>query len=585
MKMDAKFSGIKLNYFIWASLIALLSTVFIACGSTQKAAEDINQNLETSLPANEDLGVSLLKNSLVQNKAAYIPSQCYTRTNVDNEVHNPCFSCHTQGQEPNFVDDSSFQLKYEFRNYSQTNHWDNLFKDRSTAVAAISDADIMNYVRTSNYFTDSGDIALAEHLARLPINWDFDGNGKWDGYVPDCYFAFDDEGFDVTPRGQDTGWRAFSYAPFLGTFWPTNGSTDDVLIRLSPAFRQTEKGVMSRKVYKLNLSIVLALIQRKNIPIESTDESLFDVDLNKNGQIDTASEVVYDWSPTQGRFMSYVGKAKLLQQSGEVHIAAGLYPEGTEFLHSVRYINIDNNGDIQLAARMKELRYARKLQWNNYTQLRNQALSEQKEADISPELLRTIIGDAEFGLANGQGWIYQGFIENAEGKLRPQNYEESVACIGCHSGIGVTVDSSYAFARKLDAKDYQGGWSHWTQKGIKGIPEPKYSDGSWQYSEYLINNKSANEFRNNDEVIARFWDQQGNIKTNELDLLHNDMSHLLLPGQQRAIALNKAYKVIVNEQSYIQGRDAHVKPLDDVVWKEVPTDELTGVSSAVIKQF
>ncbi len=583
--MDTQYSGLKFKYFVWAGLIALASTLFLACGSSQQVAEESQPNPEISLPANEDLGVSLLKNSLLQNRAAYVPSQCYTRTNVDSDVHNPCFSCHTQGQEPNYVDDSSFQLKYEFRNYSQTNHWDNLFKDRSAAVAAISDADIMNYVRTSNYFTDSGDIALAQHLTRLPVNWDFDGNGKWDGYVPDCYFNFDDEGFDLTPDGRESGWRAFSYAPFLGTFWPTNGSTDDVLIRLAPAFQQSEDGTMNRSVYKLNLSIILALVQRKNIPIEATDESLVNVDLNKNGQLDIASEIVYDWAPTQGRFMSYVGKAKLLQQSGELHLAAGLYPEGTEFLHSVRYLDIDNNGEIQLAARMKELRYARKLQWNNYTQLRNQALSEQKEADTSPELLRTIIGDAEFGLANGQGWIYQGFIENADGKLRPQNYEESVACIGCHSGIGVTVDSSYAFSRKLDSNAYQGGWSHWTQKGIKGIPEPKYSDGSWQYSEYLVNNKSANEFRNNDEVMAKFWDQSGNIKTDELELLHSDMSHLLLPSEQRAIVLNKAYKVIVEEQSFIYGRDAHIEPLDNVVWKTVPSDELTGVSSALIKQF
>ena len=583
--MDTQYSGLKFKYFVWAGLITLASSVFISCGSSQQVAEEINPNPQTSLPPNKDLGVSLLKNSLLQNKAAYIPSQCYTKTNVGNDVHNPCFSCHTRGQEPNYVDDSSFQLKYEFRIYSQTNHWDNLFKDRSAAVAAISDTDIMNYVRTSNYFTDSGDIALAQHLTRLPVNWDFDGNGKWDGYVPDCYFNFDDEGFDITPSGQDSGWRAFSYAPFLGTFWPTNGSTDDVLIRLAPAFQQSKDGTLNRSIYKLNLSIVLALVQRKNISIDATDESLVNVDLNKNGRIDIASEIVYDWAPTQGRFMSYVGKAKLLQQSGEVHLAAGLYPEGTEFLHSVRYLDIDNNGEIQLAARMKELRYARKLQWNNYTQLRNQALSEQKEADTSPELLRTIIGDAEFGLANGQGWIYQGFIENADGQLRPQDYEESVACIGCHSGIGVTVDSSYAFARKLDSNAYQGGWSHWTQKGIKGIPEPKYSDGSWQYSEYLVNNKSANEFRNNDEVMAKFWDQSGNIKSDELEVLHNDMSHLLLPSAQRAIVLNKAYKVIVDEQSFIYGRDAHIKPLDDVVWKSVPSDELTGVSSAVIKQF
>ncbi len=65
---------------------------------------------------------------------------------------------------------------------------------------------------------------------------------KWSGYTPDCYFNFDDEGFDREYNGTYTGWRAFAYYPFLGTFWPTNGSTDDVLIRLSDSFRKKAGG-------------------------------------------------------------------------------------------------------------------------------------------------------------------------------------------------------------------------------------------------------------------------------------------------------------------------------------------------------
>ncbi|MCG8429093.1 MAG: hypothetical protein MI754_17190, partial [Chromatiales bacterium] len=49
--------------------------------------------------------VSITDRSLV-NTTAYIPSQCYTNT-VDEEggVHNPCFSCHTKSQRPNFLND------------------------------------------------------------------------------------------------------------------------------------------------------------------------------------------------------------------------------------------------------------------------------------------------------------------------------------------------------------------------------------------------------------------------------------------------------------------------------------------------
>ena len=41
-------------------------------------------------------------------------------------------------------------------------------------------------------------------------------------------------------------------------------------------------------------------------------------------------------------------------------VRRGLYPEGTELLHSVRYLDPDAPGLI--AARMKELRYMKKVQ-------------------------------------------------------------------------------------------------------------------------------------------------------------------------------------------------------------------------------
>ena len=48
---------------------------------------------------------------------------------------------------------------------------------------------------------------------------------------------------------------------------------------------------------------------------------------------------------------------------------------------------------------------------------------------------------------------------------------------------------------------------------------------------------------------------------------------------KRAILLNKEYKVIVDEQSYIYGKDGHVGPLDDTVYKEVEIDKSTGIKS------
>lgn len=531
------------------------------------------------------LNITFKDNITRNNDAAYIPAQCYTKTQDDlGKVHNPCFSCHTQNIEPNYLfDDFEVQMSYDFPSYAMKNHWHNLFKDRTLAVAQISDESILAYIRKSNYLNDQGQIILAETLNSVPSKWDFNQNNQWDGYTPDIYFNFDNEGYDLNPQGEMTGWRAFAYAPFLGTFWPTNGSTDDVMIRLPKTMWLKENGEVSRETYHLNLSIVLAMIQRRNITIPNTDETLYGVDLNKNGQLDIAKEIVYKWAPTKGENMSYVGKAKQLQASNKLHLAAGLYPEGTEFIHSVRYIDIDNNQKIKMAARIKELRYAKKDSWNTYSQLYTAGMEEVKEADAFPERLRSVSGNSETGLQNGLGWTYQGFIEDQQGALRPQNFEESMTCVGCHSGLSVTTDSSFAFPRKLGEEAHQAGWYHWTQKGLEGIKEPKYQDGTLQYAEYLLQNGSANEFRNNQEVIDKFWDASGQLKTAELKKLEGDISHLLLPSKERALSLNKAYKVIVDEQSYIYGRDPHIEALDKVVWKEIPEDNATGITKPIIR--
>jgi len=112
--------------------------------------------------------------------------------------------------------------------------------------------------------------------------------------------------------------------------------------------------------------------------------------------------------------MSYVGKARMiydgeLANSLYLPMAAGLYPEGTEFLHTVLYIDIIN-GEPTIAPRMKKLRYARKYSWNTYLQIQNTVLAEIKEKNDFPDRLRTVLGDMETGLKTSYGWVYQGFI-------------------------------------------------------------------------------------------------------------------------------------------------------------------------------
>jgi len=490
-----------------------------------------------------------LQSKALSNEAAYIPPQCYTKTiDSQNRVYNPCFTCHQDSTAPNYNNDADLQQSYAFPEYALINHWTNLFKDRSQEVAAISDAEILAYIRTDNYKL------LIDKLSN---------NAQWDGFVPDCYFNFDAEGFDRDTVGNYTGWRAFAYYPFPGTFWPTNGSTDDVLIRLSPEFQQNDSGEFDLQIYKLNLAIVEALIKRQDVAIFPVDERQYGVDLDKNGQLTTATKIVYDWAPLQRRYMSYVGKAK------QKKLAAGLFPLGTEFLHSVRYIDIDKQNNIKMAARMKELRYARKASWRNYGQLEDLALDEIKEADDFPDRLDQIIGNMEHGVSNKHGWILQGFIENAQGDLRPQTYEEQVFCVGCHSTIGATTDGMFAYARKLPGET---AWYHWNQKGLKNLPEPEYNE----YSLYLEKNGAGDEFRANNEIIQAFFNQDGSLKPEMLNKLHNDISLLLWPSPARALQLNKAYRVIVQEQSFKQGRDATIIPPENV-HRKVEEDQITGI--------
>ncbi len=566
------------NTYFWSLSILLLA----GCGGGSGSGA-------LTAPSEPDLDASIaMRTAQMVNPSAYIPSQCYTKTeDAEGKAHNPCFSCHISSQEPNYVDDADLQTAYSFRTPALQNPWSNLFKDRSAEIAAIDDASILGYVRQDNYQNADGSIKLADALRSVPAAWDADNNGQWDGFVPDVYFKFDQEGFDHDLKGNYTGWRAFAYFPFLGTFWPTNGSTDDVMIRLAKAFQQTESGVFSTTIYKTNLAIVEALMTRRDVVIESTDEKVLGVDLDKNGNFGNAVLIKYDWAPKEGRDMSFVGLARVQQAAGSVHLAAGLFPEGTEFIHSVRYIDTDDQGNISLAPRMKELRYGIKRTWYNYSDLSLQAQAEIKEASQFPERLKQVIGSAEVGLSNDQGWNYQSFIEDKDGSLRPQTYEENVFCMGCHSGIGATTDGIFSFPRKFVDSAPQKGWYHWSQFGMKGVHDPLRADGQPEYAHYLAQNGAGDEFRENTEVKDKFFNADGSLNQTAIAKMSTDITYLLFPSRERALALNKAYKVLVDQQSFIYGRDATVKPAVNVhqqVLAEQPTGIKLPIAGPVVLQ-
>lgn len=539
----------------------LLSTILLVVSGCSDQATETKLNL-TSDGTN--------------NPVAYIPPQCYTNPKTDDTVHNPCYVCHTESKRPNFLNDNDVQLSFSFPEPGAKNHWSNLFKDRTKAISKISDETILEYIREDNYM-DSGAITVSQKLKNIPTEWDRNKNGQWDGYIPDAYFNFDENGFDQSPDKQYTGWRVFAYYPFPGTFMPTNGSTDDVLIRLPEAFQQNNDGDFDLEVYKLNFAIIESIMKEKDISIALVDETKYGVDLNKDGALSLANSIVYQWAPIKKQFMSYVGQAKTLQDNGKLKLAARLFPKGTEFLHSVRYIDSEN-GKTKMAKRMKELRYAKKTSWRNYHQLQTIVHNEIKERHDYPDRTKNVIGNMEEGLTLAHGWTYQGFIEDQQGALRPQTYEETYFCAGCHGGSGASNDTIISFNRKFEHGSFKDGWYHWFEKDLTGIKDPVREDGKGEFAFYLENNPTGNEYRTNQEVYDKFFDDKGHKKPAAFAKLTDDISYLLMPSEQQALTLNKAYKVIVEEQSFAKGRDPVITPLT-TVHKEVEIDSDTGIES------
>jgi hypothetical protein len=501
------------------------------------------------------------------NRFAYIPAPCFTKTrDQSGHAHDPCFACHVHSEPPNDVDDGDLQLTFSLPPSAAHNPWTNLFDPPVTHGRQPDDDAVLAYVRRSNYF-DGAELALPRALDRSK---DADGAPRpFSGFRPDAWYAFDARGFDHRPDGAFTGWRAFAYAPFLGMFFPTNGSTDDVLVRLAPLLEEDEGGHFDARIYGVNLAIVEAVITRRAVPIDPTDERDLGVDLDRNGVMGIASRVGF------GRGMRYVGRARRDPPAGFVP-TPGLFPLHTEFLHSVRYLDVGPDG-VTMSARMKELRYAQKVRWLDEADLSRLAAREKTEQAMSPDGVTYFVPQGDRGVYNGVGWLFQGFIEAIDGALRPQSYEETVSCVGCHGGIGATTDSVFSLPRKLAASGPARGWYHWSQHGLAGTREPRRRDGRYEYTVYLEANGAGDDLRENAEAEARFFDAAGRLKPSAVERLHDDAATLLLPSPERAVALDRAYLAIVREQSFIRGRDP-VLTAATQVYAEAPVGQPTGVS-------
>jgi hypothetical protein len=477
----------------------------------------------------DPFAMALATRGRVANQEATVPPACYTRT---AGVSNPCWTCHTMPRDPNFHLDQELQAEYAFSDFALRNRWENLFQDRSAAIGRISDGEVLEWIRTDNY---------------APLRRALAGRSDFPGWVPDLDLqrGFDGEGF----ARDGSGWRAIRYKPFPGTFWPTNGSSDDVFIRLPRVFR-TSGGAESREVYKVNLAILEAAIAaadpESEREVEPVDEAVARLDLDQDGQIAGRADRI------RGLPLHYAGDAR------DVEAHRYLYPEGTEFLHTVRYVDPDQPQ--LLSRRLKEVRYSRKVLWMDLWALlraREKELEEKEEGRVP-----SFAGDPFVGLRSDYGWQLQGWIEDRQGRLRLQTEEEHRFCMGCHGPLGVTVDTTFTLARKVPGA---AGWRHQDLRGIPDVPQAGHEEP--EALTYFRRVGGGDELRANTEILGRFF------PGGELDEAavrraapggDRDLAWLLTPSRERSLLLAKAYMTVVREQSFVLGRDAFPRPVENV---------------------
>ncbi len=564
------------------SICILFSAGVLAIDSNAPYHEQIIQGLtehptrDRVIPWEPQVGD---RHELMFNREAPVPPQCYTK---NGGRHNPCYVCH-QDQNPapfqatieNTMNDRDLQEAYSFSDAGLTNHWANLFEDRSARVAAITDQEILDWIDDDNY---SGLASRLEAAGYGDDNWSWQAAPDYrDPWMPDLdnlqerAAAFDGNGLAL----DGSWWVAFNYKPLPSTFWPHNGSTDDVMIRLPPEFWKLPGGEDSVDLYRANLALVEANVKSlttiSSLPI---NEQTIGIDVDNDGVLNTRVTRVHIETnrrdhPVNGPTNYYLGQAgDDVNADAKWSMRPTIYPVGTEFLHSVRYVGVDEDGNISVARRMKELRYMRRVRASYYGQIWSEYQAEQfdKEEGLLPRF-----GDHEHnGLAKGSfGWEVVGFIEDWEGKLRLNTFEENAFCMGCHGVLGSTIDKTFSFPRKVDGA---AGWGYINLRGMQDVPN--MGDTQTEIEAYMTRVGGGSEFRSNPELEAKYYLADGETLNRVALASARDVYDLVTPSRERALMLNKAYKVITEDQDYIFGRDATVSApprVYDAVTNDTPS--------------
>ncbi|SEB00924.1 hypothetical protein [Rubrimonas cliftonensis] len=162
----------------------------------------------------------------------------------------------------------------------------------------------------------------------------------------------------------------------------------------------------------------------------------------------------------------------------------------------------------------------RKTRWQTYYDRQEGALAgarERNERNAFPDRIALFFGD-ETGISNGAGWRLQGAIEDEAAALRLQSFEETVFCMGRHGGIGMNDDDALVFPRKFGAEALRGGWRHWSQKAISGMPDLLRAHGE------------GDQLRADAELIEKWLEADRTLSDEKAALIRGDVAPLILPS-------------------------------------------------------
>jgi hypothetical protein len=458
----------RLHIFSVGCCAAILAGFLAGCGPSSSGSDPVAETPATTTEVKALLG-SYFDRTQFRNPYGHIPAQCYIET--ANGTQNPCLFCHTNGAYLAGLGNNSpqagyeimvgdLQLEYAFAalNYPFAPNgsivpWENtLYPERLSAkvLALGHDPDswaMADYIREENWgpafaqrhgsplAQDTGVDAPFRLLPGLdPADLPADGDGFVRSNKPE-------NGHFASEEGWITGWRAINFMPY-GIFTPHSGSVSGIYLRLPPPFMRTAAGDYDLATYAANLDLLERAIQDR---LSLGDPS------------------------------HYLGGAE------GVAVERGLYPLGTEFAHPLHYVDTLADGTLDApspypgtrARRVKEVRYMYK---------REAFVPGQVAPGNKVEDAPIYANSAQGWTDNGAGWILAGFIEAADGQLRPQTAAELTQCVGCHSGnmpqppgsyanfnsgTGNTIDSTWSFPRKWRGDD---GWSEMDYLGYRATP-------------------------------------------------------------------------------------------------------------------